>query len=270
MPVRLIADCTLVDGELDRQFESPAPELSEGARLHLAECQRCRDLNRWASEGREMMDISPELTRRIQSTLMASLRPVKPLPSDGVSASRFFGVFVAAALILAGVMGFSGVHKMSLAEALGIAAILVAGAALFSISLAWQMVPGSLERIPSKVVSVIAVLGFLAGVAFLFPWHGSEPFIEGWPCLLRGMAVAVPGAILLWLLIRRGAPLSATRMGATLGAVAGLLGFTVLQFQCIHQYALHLLVWHGGVVVLSAGAGALLGSAVTRGWTRAK
>jgi hypothetical protein len=265
MPVKLIADCTLVDGELDRQFERPAPELSEEARLHLGECRRCRDLYHWASEGPETTGISPELTKRIQGALVASLRPVKPLPSDTVSAFRFFGIFVAAVLVLAGITGLRGLDKMSWAEALGIAAILAAGAALFSISLAWQVIPGSLERISSKVVSVISVLGFLAGVALLFPWHGSEPFIAaGWHCLLRGLAVAATGAILLWLLVRRGAPLSATRMGATLGALAGLLGVTVLQFQCIHQYASHLLVWHGGVLFASAGVGALVGGAVAR------
>src|SRR5579871_2871458 len=43
------------------------------------------------------------------------------------------------------------------------------------------------------------------------------------------------------------------------GAMAGLLGVTVLQFRCIHQNAWHLIVWHGAVLVVSAGAAALLG-----------
>jgi hypothetical protein len=53
-------------------------------------------------------------------------------------------------------------------------------------------------------------------------------------------------------------------LGATLGATAGLLGVIVLQLQCPHQEALHLVAWHGGVLILATGAGIIIGRAVER------
>jgi hypothetical protein len=50
-------------------------------------------------------------------------------------------------------------------------------------------------------------------------------------------------------------------MGASLGAIAGLLSVTVLQFKCDTQQAIHLLVWHGAVLVLSTTVGFLIGRA---------
>jgi hypothetical protein len=87
---------------------------------------------------------------------------------------------------------------------------------------------------------------------------------RGWPCLALGSAIAIPGGVLFWLLTRRGVPLSASAFGGTLGAIAGLLGLTVLQFRCIYQDAAHLLVWHGGVLVLSITTGILVALAIER------
>jgi hypothetical protein len=221
----LLTNCKLLDAELDRQFEMPAPELSEPARQHLDECRRCRDLHSWISTIPVRTNLSPEVTRRIQSGLLDGLRPVRPLPGTPVSALQILVVFALLALGLIGVMGAAALERMSFMQALGITAILTAGASLFSISLAWQMVPGGRSFIHFRLMEVVVVLGFLAGVAVLFPWRTTEEFVaEGRLCSTSGILVAVPGSILFWLLIRRGAPLSAPRMGATLGAVAGLLG----------------------------------------------
>jgi len=63
-------------------------------------------------------------------------------------------------------------------------------------------------------------------------------------------------------LVRRGAFLNLTALGGTLGAIAGLLSVTVLQFTCNMQEIAHLLVWHGGVLVISTVVGALIGRSV--------
>jgi hypothetical protein len=47
-------------------------------------------------------------------------------------------------------------------------------------------------------------------------------------------------------------------LGGTLGAIAGLLGATVLQFTCSRQEPGHMLVWHAGVILVSATVGALI------------
>jgi hypothetical protein len=53
-------------------------------------------------------------------------------------------------------------------------------------------------------------------------------------------------------------------LGATLGAIAGFLGAFVLQFHCNIQDAGHLLVWHGGILIISIGLGILAAGAVER------
>ena len=208
-------------------------------------------------------EISPDLHRKISGALAASLKPVSPLPAASVLAGQFASIFLLFAVALIAMMGFSGFRTMDAWEALGVVAILAVGVSLFSLALAWQIRPGSREKIPSKLGWTCFGVGFLTGAALLFPWRGAEAFVsEGWPCLLAGSAVAIPGGILFWLLSRCGVPLSPGTFGGTLGAIAGLLGLTVLQFRCIHQNAAHLLVWHGSVLVLSITAGVLLALAI--------
>jgi hypothetical protein len=204
-------------------------------------------------------ELSPDLRRKISGALADSLQPVKPIPSAGVLAGQFAAVFLVFAAALVAVMGVTGFRTLDAWQALGILTILAAAVSLLSLVLAWQIRPGSLRKISAKLSWACFVLGFLTGAALLFPWRGAEAFVSrGWPCLLTGSAVAIPGAILFWLLTRRGVPLSARTFGGTLGAIAGLLGVTVLQFRCLYQDAAHLLIWHGGILVLSITVGVLV------------
>jgi len=208
---------------------------------------------------------SPDLHRKISGALAASLQPVKPMPPTSVLVGQFAAIFLVFAAALIAMMGVTGFRTLDASQALGIVAILAVGVALLSFVLAWQIRPGSQQKISARLAWACLGVGFLTGAALLFPWRGAEAFVSrGWPCLLAGSAVAIPGGILFWLLSRRGVPLSAGTFGGTLGAIAGLLGITVLQFRCIYQDAAHLLVWHGGVLVLSTAAGVLVGLAIER------
>jgi hypothetical protein len=265
MTVELLTECTQVDSELDRQLEMPASELSFQARRHLDRCERCRNLYKWLSERPAAADASPELRRRIRGVLTASLAPVTPVPGIGILILQLIVMCGVLALALIARMGVAGAEQMSAEQFLGVTGILTAGAALFSMLLAWQMIPGSHRRLSTVLAVAVFGFGLFTGIALLFPWSvSSAAFSLGWPCTVRGLAMAALGAAVIWFVIRRGAPVSATAMGATLGATAGLLGVTVLQFACIHQQALHLLIWHGGVLALSSGAGALAGHVASR------
>ena len=70
--------------------------------------------------------------------------------------------------------------------------------------------------------------------------------------------------MILLALALRGAPLSGHTLGGCLGATAGLLSLTVLQFSCGNQHAGHIILWHGSVVALCSVAGYLLGRLVER------
>ena len=249
--------CTLVDRALESAVDL-APEL----RRHVAECERCGEMYRWLMEAPP--ELPAELHQRILGTLKEPLEPVSPLPSIRVSVLQFVLLFIALALALAALMGAAGLRSMSPAQILGMAAVVGAGVALISVSLAWQMIPGSRQRF-SALGLIAAVAGaFLAGLMLLFPWLEPQAFArEGWPCSAAGLAGAVFGAIVFWLVARRGEFLSSGTAGTTLGAMAGLLGVTVLQLHCTHQEALHYVVWHGAILLVSLGLGALVARSVT-------
>lgn len=210
-------------------------------------------------------ELSPDVCRKLSGTLAPSLQPVKPLPAARVLMVQFASIFVVFAAALIATMGVAGFRTLHVWQALGIVAILAVGISLLSLVLAWQIRPGSLQKIPAAVSWASCGIGFLTGAALLLPWRDSVAFAsQGWPCLLTGSAVAIPGGLLFWLLARRGAPLSAITFGGTLGAIAGLLGLNVLQFRCIHQDAAHVIVWHGGVLLVSIVAGVLIACVLER------
>jgi hypothetical protein len=95
--------------------------------------------------------------------------------------------------------------------------------------------------------------------AVLFRDYRAEQFVAvGLGCLKQGVIHAVPAAILGMLVLRRGfatRPVAAALVG---GALAGLTGVAFLELHCGNVEAPHRLVWHAGVVPLSAALGALV------------
>ena len=268
MSADVSTDCKSIDAELDQQFTAEASKgrvwkLSEQALEHLRNCERCRRLYQWLIQGLPPEEPSPEVYEKIQNELKRSLRPVTPQPAPRVLAAQFLVVFLLFASPAIGMLGVAGFHEMRLVQLIGIGCVLVFGATLLSLSLAWQMTPGSLHRVPARVAVLTLAAGFLAGVAILFPWRAPEAFLlRGWYCLRAGVLLAIPAALLFGLLVRRGHALPTGALGATLGAIAGLLGASVLQLTCDRQDAGHLLVWHGGVLIVSIALGMLVAWAV--------
>jgi hypothetical protein len=101
--------------------------------------------------------------------------------------------------------------------------------------------------------------------AVLFRDYRAEHFVAaGLGCLKQGVIHAVPAAILGALVLRRGfatRPVAAALIG---GALAGLAGVAFLELHCSNVEAPHRLVWHAGVVPLSAGLGALIAGLLAR------
>ena len=223
---------------------------------HLGKCERCRRLYQWMLESAVPRESVPAMASAIQAKLKQSLTPVKPQASPRVLAAQFLLVFLLFSAPMIGMMGTAGLHEMNVIQMIGIVTVLVCGAALLSLSLAWQMSPGSLHRVPPRIAVVVLASGFLAAIAILFPWQEPQAFLSrGGECLKAGLLMAAPSSLLFWLLVRRGHTLASGMLGATLGAIAGLLGASVLQFTCNRQDAVHLLVWHGGVVIISLALG---------------
>src|ERR1700687_3584603 len=137
-------------------------------------------------------ELSPDLHRKISSALAASLQPVKPMPAARVLVGQFASVFLVFAAALIAMMGVTGFRTLHAWQALGILAILAVGVSLFSLVLAWQIRPGSQQKISAKLSWACFGVGFLTGAALLFPWRGAEAFVSrGLPCLLAGSVVAI-------------------------------------------------------------------------------
>jgi hypothetical protein len=257
-------DCKLVDAELDRQFAGRG-QVSLEVRRHLDECERCRALYGSLADDLPAGAAPREVEHRIVQRIQGSLKPVSRLRSTTAIAAQLMIVFL---LIFAGVisrMKVAGLEVMTWWQLIGISTILSLGVVLLALSLASQMKPGSVRRITEWASVGILAAGLLVGIVFLFPWKVPDAFVvRGWRCLRAGLALAAPAALVFWFVIRRGAPLNLRLLGGTLGAIAGLVGVTVLQYTCDLQDIGHLLVWHVGVLVLSTLGGALMGEFLSR------
>jgi len=220
-------------------------------------------------EGTPEPECLPELAREIAGTLSASLKPVKLLPATSVLALRIALVFVLLAAVPIVMMEIGAFGALPPLQRFGIGAVLAAGLVLFSVNLAWQMRPGSFQRISANLSWTIFAMAFVSIVAFLLPLRGSEAFVmEGSPCLLIGAAIAVSSGVLFWLMARAGASVTPVSLGGSLGAIAGLLGVTVLQFRCQYQNAGHLAVWHGCVLAFAICAGSAVFGVIGRNRNR--
>jgi hypothetical protein len=258
-------DCRLIDAELDRWFGKQAPALPFEAQRHLDDCQRCRKLYSFFSEAAPVGNAPRGLELRVTQAIKGSLKPVSPLPSGTAIAAELIVAFLLFSAMIISVMTASGFVAMNLLQLAGIGAILALGVLLLGSSLAEQMTPGSLQRIPARAAAVILLTGLIAGIVLLFPWRIPEAFaIRGWRCLRAGLILAVPATPVFGFFVRRGVFLSLRTFGATLGAMAGLLSVTMLQFSCELQNIPHLLVWHVGVLAISTAVGAIAGEFVFR------
>jgi hypothetical protein len=162
-------------------------------------------------------------------------------------------------------MKLAGIRVMGRVQLVGVSAFVLVGLALLALSLARQMRPGSAWPISQWWLLALVTGGLSAAVAVLFPWGVSVDFVaRGWECLRSGLLLAVPAALVSGYLVSRGAALDLNRTGAAVGAIAGWLGLTVLQYTCDLQNAAHLLVWHLGVVLLSTLVGATIGHILAR------
>lgn len=223
-----------------------------------------RRLEKWASAPPDSQ-LSPEVRRKVQAMLTSSLTPVKPIPSQSRLAFVFLAVFIVCAAGLIAILNKAGFHLMTGVQMAFMTAILAGGGILFSFTLAWRMIPGSRWGVPFSLVLALSVLLPIAGIALLFPWTTSSAFVsEGWPCASLELIIAVPAAVVYWLLARRGALFASSGLGATLTGLAVFLALLPLQFQCMFQHAPHLLVWHGGTAALLVGSGALIGKLARR------
>jgi len=104
-----------------------------------------------------------------------------------------------------------------------------------------------------------------AGFAVLFHPIEEATFVAtGLVCLRIGLECAIPAALAVWLILRRGAFLTPLVTAATTGALAGLSGLVVLEIFCPNLNVYHVLIWHLGAALASAVGGLAAGFILSR------
>jgi hypothetical protein len=208
-------------------------------------------------------ELDEALRARIVASVPSPLQPVRPLPRTWILTSGL--VLICAAVGVAGAAraGLYGIEKLGAWAALPILAALGLLAWVAGEKLIAEMIPGRAHRLSPGALLVIVSGVLLAAFAFSFTDYHTHQFVSaGLTCLVTGLLHAIPAAVLIWILLRRGFAVSSISAGIVGGVLAGLAGVTMLELHCSNFEALHVLVWHTAVVPVSAAAGAALGWAL--------
>jgi len=255
--------CRDIDNLMSTAPRNPArnPQVME----HMGKCGGCRAL---VSSMVFFLDhtVTTETNlKQIEARIVKTLKPVRPLAPSQFFLFACAIIFLCVVAIGATPFGMSGWGALSLAQRAGVFAALTTSALLLAVSMVGQMVPGSKYALAPVGLPIVILTALLIVLAVSFHRRAEPAFVaDGLVCMKNGLTSAIPAVVLFWLLVRRGAMLNPKLIGAAAGGLAGLTGLTVLEINCPNLNVFHILVWHWGVVLVSSGAGALLGAVVER------
>jgi Negative regulator of sigma F len=110
-----------------------------------------------------------------------------------------------------------------------------------------------------RAASVIA-MGMTALFCAIGWFHPSGPSsfsyaeapLRGHGCMQMGLAIAIIPALAVAFVLRGVYPTTSRIVAASIGAAAGSIGGLVLHFHCRVTDGLHLLLFHGGMVVAAS------------------
>ena len=191
--------------------------------------------------------------------LLSRMEPVRPLAPERYWVAALAAIFVAIAVAGAARLGFFGVNALSAAQLIVILGLLAAAAIAAAIGVAREMAPAGMRALHPAALAAISIGLFAAAAALLFRDYSVARFGSGIRCLRAGLLFAAPAAAMTWIVARRGFILDRVAAGTGIGLLAGLTGLAMLELHCPILTAPHVIVWHAGVLVLSAAAGAIAG-----------
>ena len=251
--------CRDIDG-LIAAYASGAVTPPEVA-AHISGCERCRRLAEAIGQTPPSAPPAVEQLERIKHAVLAGLKPVRPLPPTGALWAIFLSALLTVVTVGGSILGTAGWQALSVLQRVAVFGALAAATGVLAFSAERQMVPGSAFRL-SPYVQAVAALGAIVAICAILFWpHQETAFVPtGLMCLRIGIECAIPAALLLWLVLRRGAVLSPVAAGVTAGALAGLAGLIVLEIFCPNLNRNHILVWHVGAVLASVLGGTIIGA----------
>jgi hypothetical protein len=237
--------------------------LEQQSAEHMIHCERCRGLTHLLDQTEDGLRPPESLLRRIEAGILEDLKPIRALASSRLLLLGCAIIFLSVVAVGALRLGMNGWSALSLVQRIVVFVTLAASALLAAISMVRQMAPGSKHIFaPAVLLGAIPVV-LMTAIAATFRSRREPAFLaSGVVCMKNGLKFSMPAAFLLWLILRRGAILYPKLLGAVAGGLAGLAGLSVLEINCPNLNVFHILVWHGGVVLIGALGGALLGAAV--------
>jgi negative regulator of sigma F NrsF-like protein len=141
---------------------------------------------------------------------------------------------------------------------LAVIAAAVACALVFTVELWWALVPPRGQVLPLRRAAGARVLlawALMLG-ALVAAGHAMTPDPafgrSAVSCLVVGALVALTPAALCLLLLRRALDVGGWRVGALVGGAAGALGGLSLELHCANTHVAHVVLAHGGVILLPA------------------
>jgi hypothetical protein len=261
-------NCRHIDGMLIEG--ALAPPFSTEVKDHMTRCARCRALVSALGTSAPADQPSPATLRRIESGIVADLRPVSPAASRRYVLAALTAIFVGMVAVGVHRVGAFAIRVMSPLQASVILGTLAVCIGLLASSLEQQTVPGRRHRISPRLLPVGIAVTLAAAVAILFQFQYEPNFwARDWACLTTGIPLGAIAVMPLWLVLRRGAILYPAVTGAATGLLAGLVGTSALEIHCQNMHAAHILVSHLGVAVLGAAIGFFSGMVVGAGDSRA-
>ena len=216
---------------------------------------------------------TPPTHDRLVARLVADARPVRPLWSPRM---RLLLWLALQALTLGVAVEFGlrqdlGDHVRQPVFLLEVGALVVAGALAAAVALRGAVPGMGSGRV---LVTVLLLLGAAAvALVSLEPVvaiRSSRGFVtSGAQCVISILGYAAIPWSVLFVTVRRGAPLDAPVVGGCAGAAALLCATAAVRIACPFDEALHLLTWHAIPVALGTALSGVAGARWLDRWRRA-
>lgn len=201
-----------------------------------------------------------ETLDKIAESIVSPIGPVRPMPATWLLAAQLALICALVAFAAAAPLGFFGLAKMKVLDRFGVFSALCFLILVAAPEVVRTVIPGSRRRLSSGSLLATAVSAMAAVLFLCFRELHTTRFLHaGLVCLTLGSLTAAFTALFLCIVLRRGFAADAGSAGLAGGTLAGLVGVTMLELHCPNFETAHLLVWHVGVLFVSAGLGAVLG-----------
>ena len=232
--------------------------LNGPAEEHVRTCLGCRSM--LEAFGQSLDEPQAARVEQISKLIRSSLKPVRPLPSDGAMIGIAVILFLGFSILVGVFMGGQGFRSLTALQRWIYYAAITVSAVLFGAATVQEMIPGSRKRISGSAVTAISFASIGAIVIVLFRNFELADFVKiGVPCLIMGSCCAAVSGLVGYFFIRKGFAVSSLRLFTIAGFFCGLAGVGVLSLCCPVQNSAHILVWHLGAMVLAGLVGAIFG-----------